>query len=104
LLITPGAVYTPEELQARLGPESALVAWQQAPPTWSPPKDVQTPLLWLAGERDAAVGKSGARRSAAFYEARFVLVDRAGHDLMIEHNYRRTAETVHGWLVEQGIA
>ena len=104
LLITDGAIYTPEELHAKLGPESPMVSWQHAPPAWSPPKDVRTPLPWLAGERDAIIGTSSARRSAAFYKARFVLVEEAGHDLMMEHNYRRTAETVHRWLVEGGIA
>ena len=44
-----------------------------------------------------------ARRSAAFYKATFVLVEKAGHNLMMEHNYRETAETIHGWLVEEGI-
>ena len=104
LLITEGAIYTPEELHARLGPESGMVSWQQAPPSWKPPENVQTPLLWLAGGRDAVLGKVSARRSAAFYGARFVVVKGAGHDLMIEHNYRQTAETVHRWLVGQGIA
>jgi len=62
-----------------------------------------TPLLWLAGERDAVCGKASARRSAAFYKARFVPVKKAGHNLMMEHNYRQTAETIRGWLLDQGI-
>ncbi len=104
LFITAGAIYSPEELHARLGPESGLVLLQHRLPHWSPPPDVKTPLLWLDAERDALIGRDGARSSAAFYNAKYVLVPGAGHDLMLERNHRETAETVHAWLMAQGVS
>jgi pimeloyl-ACP methyl ester carboxylesterase len=102
-LLSPQAVYTPQQLHAQLGPESVLVLAQHNPPFWSPPKGVKTPLLWLAGEVDAVIGERLERRSAAYYQAEYVLIEQAGHNLMMAHNYRQTAETIHCWLVKQRI-
>jgi pimeloyl-ACP methyl ester carboxylesterase len=102
-LVSERAVTSPQELHARLTPESALILYQHNPPFWSPAKCVQTPMLWLAGEEDALIGEAAERRSAAHYGADYVVVEKAGHNLMMEHNYRQTAKTIHDWLVEQGI-
>jgi pimeloyl-ACP methyl ester carboxylesterase len=99
-LITEGARMPPEELHARLETESALVMLQHNPPYWSPPESVCTPMLVLAGEKDALVGAEPLRRSAAFYRAEYILVEDAGHNLMMEKNSRQTAEAVRGWLEE----
>lgn len=97
-LISPHAMYSPEELHSRLGPESILVLIQHNPPFWFPPKIVRTPMLWVAGEIDALVGEKAQRRSAEYYGADFIVASGAAHNLMMEHNYRRTAETIHQWL------
>ncbi len=100
-LLSPRSIYTPEEFHARLGGESGLVLFEHCPPRWTPPVNVQTPLLLLAGEKDAVVGLEGLRRSAAYYGATFVVVPEGAHNLMHEYNYRETAETIHHWLVER---
>jgi pimeloyl-ACP methyl ester carboxylesterase len=102
-LISPSALYSPEQLYARLGPESALVLYQHNPPFWSPPEAVHTPMLWLAGGQDAFFSVGAERRSAAHYGAEFVVVPGAGHNVMMEPTYRQTAEQIHAWLVRQGI-
>ena len=102
-LISDGAVYSAEEFRARLGPESLWVMVQHNPPFWAPPAQVKTPLLWLAAENDATISVEDQRRSAAFYHADFILVEKAAHDLMLEHNYRQTAESIQCWLVNRGI-
>lgn len=99
----PKAVVTPEELHARLVPESALVLFQHNPPFWSPPINIRTPSLWLAGELDAVVSVPGLRKSARRFGGDFTVIPDAGHNLMMEHNRRRTAEIIHEWLVAQGI-
>jgi pimeloyl-ACP methyl ester carboxylesterase len=104
LLTTSGALLTPEELHARLGPESALVMYQHNPPFWRPPENLHTPMLLLAGERDAACGLAGMRRSAAHYRADFAVVPGAGHNLQMEASYRETARQAHEWLAGRGIA
>jgi len=102
-LISERAVYSPEQLHARLGPESVLVLYQHNPPFWSPPENVNTPMLWLAGEQDAVIGEDYQRRSAAYYKAAYHVAPGAGHNLMMEHNYRQTARAIHDWLVKQEI-
>jgi pimeloyl-ACP methyl ester carboxylesterase len=103
ILISPRAIYTPEELHARLSPESAWVMYQHNPPVWQPPAQVRAPLLLMAGEMDAVLPVANVRRSAAHYGADCVVVPDAGHNLMMEHNYRETAETIHNWLSDRGV-
>ena len=102
-LISPKSVYTPEQLHAQLSPESFWVMVQHNPPFWRPPAQVKTPLLWLAGEIDAVVGVEAERHSAAHYHADFVVVPDAAHNIMMEHNYRETAEMIHQWLGKNAI-
>jgi pimeloyl-ACP methyl ester carboxylesterase len=102
-LVGPRAAVRLEELQPRLGPESALVLYQHNPPFWYPPEQVKTPLLWLAGEDDPLLVESVERRSAAYYGADYRVARRARHNVMMEHNYRESAERVHTWLVAREI-
>jgi pimeloyl-ACP methyl ester carboxylesterase len=102
-LISTQAIYSPEELHVRLGPESALVIMQHNPPFWFPAKNLKTPMLWLAGEIDAVVGEAAQQHSAAFYEADYVVVPGAAHNLMMEKSHVRTAETIHHWLADRQI-
>jgi pimeloyl-ACP methyl ester carboxylesterase len=98
LLITEGARYTPAELHAHLGPESGIIMYQHNPPWWIPPRRTKTPLLWLAAADDAVIAEASQRRSAAHYQADYRVIARAGHNLMMEHNYHETASTIGTWL------
>jgi pimeloyl-ACP methyl ester carboxylesterase len=98
LLTTEGAALGPADLHARLCGESALVLLQHNPPFWTPPRHPASPMLWIAGDRDAAFSHDGARRSASFYRAEFVSVPNSGHDLMLEASRFETAETIASWL------
>jgi len=100
LLTSPGSVYTPEEVHVRLSPESLWVMCQHNPPFWYPPARVKTPLLWMAVEFDAVLTVENERRSASHYGTDFVVVQGAAHDLMMEHNDRDTAKTIHNWLLK----
>ena len=102
-LIGPGADITPEELHARLGPESLVAVLQHNPPFWTPPRSVKTPVLLLAGEIDAVCSTEGERATAEHYNADFVLVDGAAHNLMMDKDYGQTAQRIHAWLSEQEI-
>lgn len=102
--ITEGAIVSPEELHAGLGPESPWVLLQYMPPFWRPAAHTNTPLLWLAGERDAVLPEWAERPSAAYYGAEYVVVEGASHNIMLERGYRETALHIHQWLVEQSIA
>lgn len=100
MFITEGANLTPEALHARLGPESTWVLLQYNPVLWQPASKVQTPMLWLAGEADLLIKETAESRSAAHYGAEYVVVPKAGHNLMMEHSYQETAETIHAWLCQ----
>ncbi len=103
MFIHAGALYSPEELQARLGPESLWVLFQYNPLWWSPVEHTSVPLLWLAGTADTLISEPEARRSAGHYRAEYVAVPGAGHNLMMEKDYQDTARTIHEWLICQGI-
>ncbi len=104
IFLHPGALLSPEELHARLGPESLWVLLQHSPGLWRPAREVRTPLLWLAGGDDLLILEPEERRSAAYYGAEYVVIDGAGHDLMLEGSSRRTAEIVRDWLLDQALA
>jgi len=103
MFITEGALLSPEELHAQLGPESRLVLLQHHAPMWSPRDGIGTPMLWVAAERDALISSAGAQRAAAFYHATHMPVVGAGHDIMLEASSTHTARSVHAWLTEQSI-
>ena len=98
MLITEGAVISPEDLHARLCEESYLVLSQHNPPLWSPKRNIASPMLWVAGEKDAVVSLKGARKSAAYYGADFMVAPKAGHNLMMEANNTDTAQRIEAWL------
>jgi pimeloyl-ACP methyl ester carboxylesterase len=100
-LITPGALLSPEELHRNLVGESGLVTYQHNPPFWHPAENLKTPMLVLAGEKDAVVSVEGLRKTAAHYKAEFVIVPNSGHNLMMEKTYRETVLKVSGWLGKQ---
>jgi len=103
LLMSEGATLSPEALHARLGEESGLVLSQHNPPKWTPKPKPVTPMLWVAGERDAVITLKGSRRSAAFYGADFHVVRGAAHNLMMEKSNAETAAYIDGWLTGRGL-
>jgi pimeloyl-ACP methyl ester carboxylesterase len=103
-LLSKEAVVSPEELQRQLVGESALVIFQHNPPFWTPAENVKTPVLLLAGEKDATLSVDSLRKSAVHYNADFVVVPGAGHNLMMEKTYLQTAEKIDTWLAEKQIA
>jgi pimeloyl-ACP methyl ester carboxylesterase len=101
--LSPGSVVTPEELYTQLTPESTLVLFQHNPPFWSPPENIKSPTLWLAGEADALITVADIQRSAHHYYGDFISIPESGHNLMLAHNYSQTAEQIHDWFVSQNI-
>jgi pimeloyl-ACP methyl ester carboxylesterase len=102
-LVGPQAAVSLEDLQPKLGPESAIVMYQHNPPFWYPPTQVKPPLLWVAGEDDPLLTEPAQRRSAAYYKADYIVAEQARHNVMMEHNYRETAKRIHNWLIRQQV-
>ena len=103
-LLSKDALVSPVELQRQLGGESALVLFQHNPPFWKPAENVKTPMLLLAGEKDAVLSVDSLRKSAAHYKADFVVIPGAGHNLMMEKSYQETARAIDTWLIQKQIA
>ena len=103
LLITDGAETSPEDLHGNLCENSALVLSQHNPPLWRPKGDIETRMLWVAGEKDAVITLKGAHRSARFYGADFLSIPEAGHNLMMEWNNAQTLDGIENWLVQKGL-
>jgi pimeloyl-ACP methyl ester carboxylesterase len=103
LFITANALLSPPELHARLCPDSLLIVLQYQPPFWKPPLHTRTPILWLGGSKDVITYEPVHRASAVDYGADYLMVEKAGHDLMLEKNSRQTAESVHTWLAGKKI-
>lgn len=82
------------------GIESGWVMLQYTSPFWKPaPREaIDAPMLWVAGGADALIPEGVERLSAAYYDADYVVVDGAGHDLMLERSYADTARSIHEWL------
>ena len=97
-LLSKDAIIGPEEFQKKLNGESALVIFQHNPPFWQPAENVSSPMLILAGEKDAVVSLDGLRKSAAHYDAELFVVSGAAHNLMMEKSYRETAFAIDEWL------
>ena len=102
-LLSKEAVVSPEELKRQLVGESALVIFQHEPPFWKPAENVKTPMLVLAGEKDAVVSVDGLRKTAAHYKADLRIIPGAAHNLMMEKSYRETAESIDRWLSEKSV-
>lgn len=102
-LVGPDAAMPLDQLQPKLGSESALVLYQHNAPFWTPPEQVNTPLLWIAGEDDPLLVEADQRRSAAHYRADYIVAAHARHNVMHEHNYRETATQILAWLEKQDI-
>lgn len=85
-------------LRDTLGEESELVLMQQRPPKWTPPAPTSSPKLWLCAEVDAIIPVAASQTAADHYEADFKLVENAGHNLMIDHNWQNTAQFVANWI------
>lgn len=99
-LLSKDSIISPEDLHRQLVGESALVIFQHNPPFWYPAENIHTPMLILAGEKDAVVSVGGLRKSAAHYKADFAVIPEAAHNLMMEKSYRQTALGVENWLGE----
>ncbi|MBN2149420.1 MAG: alpha/beta hydrolase, partial [Anaerolineales bacterium] len=85
LLISDQALLTPQELHARLGPESTLVLMQYI--SWQAPQRLHTPLLIVAAEEDTMLSVNRLVASAMHYQADFYIARRAGHNLQMDQNF-----------------
>ena len=101
IFLSKKATCTPEELHAKLGPESILLPLQHCRALWSPNINTKTPMLWMAAGKDKLFPADASMESADVYGADFMMCSEAGHDLMMEPDQALTAARIHEWLVDK---
>ncbi|MFN8530932.1 MAG: alpha/beta fold hydrolase [Anaerolineae bacterium] len=101
-LLSPTSILSPDDFYRKLGDESALVMLQHGLWTNPDPSKISTPMLWLAGEKDAVCPESAERFSADFYHADYRVYPGAAHNLMMEANHREIAAHINDWLEDRG--
>lgn len=103
LFLSEGALISPEALHRQLDDESLIVPLQLTPLSWHPRKNPQTPMLVMAGEKDALFSVKEEEATARHYGADFYVIKDTAHNAMIERSYRESAKYLHDWLLSKGI-
>ncbi len=103
MFLSESSMIEPEQLRSRLSPESLLVLFQHNPPFWSPPKEIRTPLLWMAPDHDTLMKVGPSLRSAKVLGAEAEVIPDTAHDLMFDRRSPLTIQRIHDWLLEAGV-
>lgn len=98
----PDSTVDPVAFHQRLQRESFLVALQTMFPFASRTKVLQgkTPILALAGEKDAIFTVNEEQKTAVRYNVPLKVFPRQGHNLMVEPLAREVADYVDTWITE----
>jgi len=57
-----------------------------------------TPILVIGGSEDALITTDEFRQTAKFYQAKLELIEGGSHDLMLDPDYTKSADSIHQWL------
>lgn len=98
----PDSTVDPVAFHRRLQRESFLVALQTMFPFSNREKILQgkTPILAIAGEKDAIFTVNEEQKTAARYNVPLKVFARQGHNLMVEPLAREVADYVDSWITE----
>jgi pimeloyl-ACP methyl ester carboxylesterase len=57
-----------------------------------------TPMLVIGGSEDALITQEEFRQTAKYYQAKLELIEGGSHDLMLDPDFTKTADSIHQWL------
>lgn len=57
-----------------------------------------TPMLVIGGSADALITQDEFRQTAKYYQAKLELIEGGSHDLMLDPDFTKTADTIQQWL------
>lgn len=98
--------YPHDDLQrhyARLQNESYIAYMDMLAFALPKPRRVKTPMLVLAGQRDAIFTVREARRTARRYGTDAHIIADTAHDMMLESTRQQSADSILTWLGERGL-
>lgn len=83
--------------------ESARAIAEVMPPqqVWRPRADF--PTLVIGGDADAFISQAALHATAAHWQAQLVIQPGIPHGMMLDPNWRRTAEAIRAWLSVTGV-
>jgi pimeloyl-ACP methyl ester carboxylesterase len=58
----------------------------------------ETPLLVIGGTKDALITQNEFQQTANYYQAPLKLIEGGSHDLMLDPDFTKTADTIQQWL------
>lgn len=99
LFFSEAADVDPRDWQRRLVRESFAVAAELAfPPVYARPELVQTPMLVVAGGKDAVFPIAEVKHLAQAYRADWAQFDDQGHNLMADSRWHEVADRIDDWI------
>jgi pimeloyl-ACP methyl ester carboxylesterase len=57
-----------------------------------------TPMLVIGGSEDALITQEEFRQTAKYYQAKLERIEGGSHDLMLDPDFTKTADSIHQWL------
>lgn len=57
-----------------------------------------TPMLVIGGSEDALMTQDEFRQTAKYYQAKLELIEGGSHDLMLDPDFAKTADSIHRWI------
>ena len=97
----PQSTLKPQDLAAKLVPESVRVLTALALAPGFAPSKVSTPLAVFAAEHDGIFTIDEQQKTAQAYGAQFRVMSGQGHDLMLEPAWRQLADAIDGFLADK---
>jgi pimeloyl-ACP methyl ester carboxylesterase len=92
-----------ERYAAKMNNESWRMAFDTLLLKLPRPSQVKTPIMVLAGEKDAVFHVWEEERTARAYNTTAKVMPNAAHNLMLDTRWRAAADVVLGWLEEKGV-
>ena len=84
--------------KSKMCSESFRVYLQLLKPISRMPNERKIPMLVVGGTNDNIFTTKEIQNTASFYNADIILIEGAGHDLMLEPEYEKTAEIILEWI------
>ncbi len=100
LLLSSDTTVDVAKLHKQLVNESQTLALPTLVPYFAKLNQAKTPVLVIAGDRDAIFTVAEERATAERYEAEFVVFEGQAHNLMIEPAWQQVADTIDDWITK----
>ena len=99
--LSPGTKLDISEFHEHLVADSALIGFRLALLPSLHSDRVQSPVLVLAGEKDALFSVAEERKTAEALDAKFMVFPGQAHNLMMEPEWQQVADVIDDWITNE---